>query len=53
MAPRTAKRTREALRRRYLKVDAATVADVLDVMGHRNQGLASSFAPYPAMSRLN
>lgn len=47
MAPRTAKRTREALRRRYLKVDAATVADVLDLMGHRNQGLASSFAPYP------
>ena len=48
MAPRTAKRTREALRRRYLKVDAATVADVLDVMGHRDQGLASSFVPYPA-----
>jgi len=25
-------RTREALRTRYLKVDAATVADVLDVL---------------------
>ena len=48
MAPKTAKGTREALRRRYLKMDTATVADVLDVMGHPDQGLASSFQPYPA-----
>ena len=34
--------TREALRRRYLKVDTATVADVLDVLGLPNQGLAPS-----------
>jgi len=39
---------REALRRRYLKVDAATVADVLDMLGLRDQGLAPSFAPFPA-----
>ena len=37
---------REALRRRYLKVDTATVTDVLDMLGLRNQGLASEFAPY-------
>ena len=48
MAPKTAKGTREALRRRYLKMDTATVADVLDVMGQHDQGLASSFQPYPA-----
>jgi len=29
-------------------MDAATVADVLDGMGHRNRGIASTFAPYPA-----
>ena len=39
---------REALRRRYLKVDTATVADVLDTLGLRDQGLAPSFAPFPA-----
>jgi regulator of RNase E activity RraA len=39
---------REALRLRYLKVDTATVADVLDIMGERDQGLASAFQPYPA-----
>lgn len=38
----------EAIRQRYLKMDAATVADVLDGMGHRNHGIASTFAPYPA-----
>jgi len=38
----------EAIRERYLKVDTATVADVLDVMGHPNRGIASTFAPYPA-----
>jgi len=41
---------REAIRRRYLKVDTATVADVLDVMGLRDQGLAPSFAPFPAIA---
>ena len=39
---------RKALRARYLKVDTATVADVLDVLGLRDQGLAPQFAPYPA-----
>jgi regulator of RNase E activity RraA len=38
----------DAIRRRYLKVDTATVADVLDVLGLPNQGLAPGFAPYPA-----
>ena len=38
----------EAIRKRYLKVDTATVADVLDVLGLPNQGLAPEFAPYPA-----
>jgi regulator of RNase E activity RraA len=38
----------EAIRKRYLKVDTATVADVLDVIGLPNQGLASEFVPYPA-----
>ena len=38
----------EALRQRYLKVDTATVADVLDAMGHADCGLAPQFAPYPA-----
>jgi 4-hydroxy-4-methyl-2-oxoglutarate aldolase len=38
----------DAIRRRYLKVDTATVADVLDVLGLPNQGLAPEFAPYPA-----
>ena len=38
----------EALRRRYLKVDTATVADVLDAMGHPDYGLAPEFTPYPA-----
>jgi len=36
------------MRRRYLKVDTATVADVLDTLGLRDQGLAPEFAPYPA-----
>jgi regulator of RNase E activity RraA len=38
----------EGVRQRYLKVDAATVADVLDALGYLHQGLAPSFAPYPA-----
>ena len=41
-------RARELLRRRYLKVDTATVADVLDALGLPDQGLAPGFAPYPA-----
>jgi 4-hydroxy-4-methyl-2-oxoglutarate aldolase len=38
----------ESVRRRYLKVDTATVADVLDTLGLPNQGLAPEFAPYPS-----
>ena len=38
---------REAIRRRYLKVDTATVADELDTLGLRDQGLAPSFSPFP------
>lgn len=37
----------EAIRQRYLKVDAATVSDVLDTLGYLNQGLSADFAPYP------
>ena len=37
----------EAIRQRYLKVDAATVADVLDTLGYFHQGLGPAFAPYP------
>lgn len=37
----------EAIRQRYLKVDTATVADVLDTLGYQHQGIAPSFAPYP------
>jgi 4-hydroxy-4-methyl-2-oxoglutarate aldolase len=44
--------TRETLRRRYLKMDTATVADVLDVHGLRNQGLAPQFAPCTAQGRM-
>ncbi|HEY6721372.1 MAG TPA: RraA family protein [Burkholderiales bacterium] len=39
---------RASIRARYLKVDTATVADVLDVLGLRDQGLGPQFAPYPA-----
>ena len=45
MAPKAG--TREAVRRRYLKVDTATVADVLDTLGLPDQGLAPEFAAYP------
>jgi regulator of RNase E activity RraA len=38
----------EAVRLRYLEVDASNVADVLDTLGLPDQGLAPSFAPYPA-----
>lgn len=37
----------EALRQRFLKVDTATVADVLDAMGNPDYGLAPAFTPYP------
>ncbi len=37
----------EAMRQRYLRVDAATVSDVLDALGYLHQGLAAGFAPYP------
>ena len=38
----------DSIRKRYLRVDTATVADVLDVLGLPDQGLAPGFAPYPA-----
>jgi len=38
----------EAIRKRFLRVDTATVADVLDVLGLPNQGLAPGFAAFPA-----
>jgi 4-hydroxy-4-methyl-2-oxoglutarate aldolase len=37
----------EDIRKRYLAVDTANVADVLDNMGYLHQGLAHEFAPYP------
>lgn len=39
---------REAIRRRFLAVDASNVADALDTVGLPDQGLAAEFAPYPA-----
>ena len=41
----------EAIRQRYLKVDAATVSDVLDTLGYQHQGLGAGFAPYPEGAR--
>lgn len=38
----------EEIRRRYLEVDTCNVADVLDDLGHRSQGLAPEFVPLPA-----
>ena len=38
----------ESIRKRYLRLDTATVADVLDVLGLPDQGLAPGFAPYPS-----
>lgn len=37
----------EEIRRRYLSVDSSNVADVLDVLGLHQQGLAPAFAPFP------
>jgi len=42
------RKLRDSIRARYLKVDTATVADVLDVLGLRDQGLAPGFAPCPS-----
>lgn len=42
-------RKRGALRERYLAVDTATVADVLDTMDLPDQGLAPSLQPFPAL----
>lgn len=39
--------TREDIRNRYLAVDTANVADVLDNLGYLHQGLAHEFAPFP------
>jgi 4-hydroxy-4-methyl-2-oxoglutarate aldolase len=38
----------EAIRRRYLEVDASNVADALDALGLLDQGLHPSFHPRPA-----
>src|SRR5882757_9569734 len=38
----------ETIRRRFLAVDTSNVADVLDTLDLPDQGLASSFAPFPA-----
>jgi 4-hydroxy-4-methyl-2-oxoglutarate aldolase len=37
----------EDIRQRYLAVDASNVADVLDELGLRDQGLSSTFRPFP------
>ena len=42
------RKLRDSIRARYLKVETATVADVLDVLGLRDQGLAPGFAPCPS-----
>jgi regulator of RNase E activity RraA len=39
---------KEALRVRFLGVDASNVADVLDKLGYPNQGLSPGFSPYPS-----
>jgi regulator of RNase E activity RraA len=39
---------KEALRLRFLGVDASNVADVLDKLGYPNQGLSPGFSPYPS-----
>jgi len=39
---------RAQIRDRFLAVDTANVADVLDNLGHLNFGLAPAFSPYPA-----
>ena len=39
---------KEALRLRFLHVDASNVADVLDKLGYPDQGLSPDFSPYPS-----
>lgn len=39
---------REAIRQRFLRVDSSNVADVLDKLDLPDQGLAPTFAPFPA-----
>jgi len=47
------KASRAEIRQRFLSVDTANVADILDTLGYMNQGLAFDFSPYPAhASRL-
>jgi 4-hydroxy-4-methyl-2-oxoglutarate aldolase len=38
----------DEIRERYLAVDTSNAADVLDMLGFPDQGLASEFAPFPA-----
>jgi hypothetical protein len=38
---------RHDIRERFLKVDTANVADVLDHMGMLDQGLAATFSRFP------
>lgn len=38
---------REELRLRFLHVDTSNVADVLDTLDYRDQGLSPDFVPYP------
>ncbi len=40
----------DEIRLRYSAVDTSNVADVLDTMGYRDQGLAAEFLPYPTTS---
>lgn len=42
---------RDAIRRRFLKVDTSNVADVLDELGYPNQGLSADFRPFPDGAR--
>jgi 4-hydroxy-4-methyl-2-oxoglutarate aldolase len=44
----SAQMRRRELRQRFLDVDASNIADVLDQMGLRDQGLSAEFRPFPA-----
>ncbi|CAM5189366.1 4-hydroxy-4-methyl-2-oxoglutarate aldolase/4-carboxy-4-hydroxy-2-oxoadipate aldolase [Castellaniella defragrans] len=46
----SARNLREDIRKRYLAVDTANVADVLDALGYLHQGLAPEFLPYPHLA---
>lgn len=50
MSPTLDSAAAEAIRQRFLAVDASNVADVLDTLGLPDQGLAPSFAPFPAQA---